>query len=113
MAFEHEQAQALRILEGIEQGSMTAAQSYGLIEDADPTLIYLIFTWLRKRYRKHEAAEAVVGRVLEILSLYPAVTRKVKEGEDDPVVAWFEDAYSYRNLDGPAFIALIVEKLEG
>lgn len=114
MAFEHEQKQALRILEGIEQGSMSASESHTLLEDADPTLVYFIFTWLRERYpASHPASEGVLGRLAEIVGKYPAVTRQVKSGQSDAVVTWFEDAYAYRDLDAREFIALIVEKLEG
>jgi hypothetical protein len=114
MAFEHEKNQALRILEGIEQGSMSAAESFGLLEEADPTLVYFILTWLRKQYSaNHPAAEGVIGRVVEICGRYPAVTRQAKAGEADSVVTWFEDAYAYRDLDSRTFVALVVEKLEG
>jgi hypothetical protein len=114
MAFEHEQKMALRILEGIEQGSRSASDSFTLLDEADPTLVYFIFTWLRERYpASHPASEAVVGRLVEVCDKYPAITRKVKEGASDPVVTWFEDAYAYRDLDARAFVALIVEKLEG
>lgn len=114
MAFEQEQEQALRILEGIEKGSMSATESFNLIEDADPTLVYFIFTWLRAHYHSsHPAAEGVVGRIVEICDKYPAVTRKAKEGASDPVVTWFEDDYTYRDLDSREFVELIIEKLEG
>jgi hypothetical protein len=56
MALEQEQRAALRILEGIEEGTMSAAESFALVEDADPALVYLIFTWLRKRYRRSSVA---------------------------------------------------------
>lgn len=114
MAFEHEKSQALRILEGIEQGSMSAAESFQLLEEADPALVYFILTWLRKRYSaNHPAAEGVIGRIVELCGRYPAVTRQAKEGASDSVVTWFEDAYAYRNLDSHEFVDLIVEKLEG
>lgn len=112
MAFEHEQRQALHMLEGIEQGSMSASQAAGLLGDADPTLVYFIFTWLRERYTRHAAAEGVLGRVAEICTQHPAIARRIKEGGADPVVSWFEDAYSYRELQAREFIALVVEKLE-
>ncbi len=112
MAFEYEQSQALRLLESIEQGSMTSPEIFNLVDEADPTLVYFVFTWLRKRYRNDPAAEGVMGRLVELCNDYPAVTRKAKEGEADSIVAWFEDAYSYRKLDSQEFIALIVEKLE-
>ena len=38
---------------------------------------------------------------------------KMKEGQADVVVQWFEDSYSYRYLGSKAFIELIIEKLEG
>jgi hypothetical protein len=113
MAFDQEQKAALRILEGIEEGTMSAQDSAALVEDADPALIYLIFTWLRHHYKPDDpAGDAVLSRLLAI-SNRPAVGKMVKEGQTDPVVEWFEDAYSYRKLGSKEFIELIVEKLEG
>jgi hypothetical protein len=113
MPFEHEQRQAMRILDGIEQGSMSSAQLYNIIDPADPTLVYFIFTWLRERYANHAAAEGVVGRLVTICDKYPSVSRQVKAGESDSVVTWFEDGYTYRDLEAREFVALIIEKLEG
>jgi hypothetical protein len=112
MAFEQEQRAALRILEGIEEGSMSTADSFALVEDADPALVYLVFTWLRKRYKEHANSDAVLGRVLEI-SNKGSVPKMMKEGAADPVVAWFEETHSYKDLGSKEFIELIVEKLEG
>lgn len=110
---EHAQAQraAFRILESLENGTLSAADSAALVEDADPALAYLIVTWLRKRYADDVNADAVLGRVLAISSR-PAVAKQLKEGQSDPVVEWFEDGYSYKALDSKAFIELIVDKLE-
>jgi len=113
MAYEQAQRAALRILEGIENGTATAAQSSTLIDDADPALVYLILTWIRTRYgASHAASEAVIGRLVELTERYPAVAKKMKEGQADALVEWFEDAYSYRELDAKAFIELVVDKLE-
>jgi hypothetical protein len=112
MALEQEQRAALRILEGVEEGMMSTTDLYGLVEDADPALIYLIFTWLRKRYADHPNSDAVIGRLVEV-SGRPKVAKLMKEGQADVVVQWFEDAYSYRELDKKQFIELIIEKLEG
>ncbi len=112
MAFEQEQRAALRIVEGIENGTMSANESYGLVEDADPALVYLLFTWLRKRYADHANADAVIGRLVEV-SNRPAVAKLMKEGQQDPVVEWFEEGYSYKNYDSKEFVAMIIEKLEG
>jgi hypothetical protein len=113
MSFERQQAAALRILEGIEEGTMSAADSFALVEDADPALIYLIFTWLRRRYADHPNADSVIGRLVAVVDKDPLVTRKMKEGQHDPVVAWFEEEHAYRELGSREFIELIVEKLEG
>ena len=114
MAFEQERAAALRILEGIEEGTMSAADSFNLIDDADPALVYLIFTWIRARYGpSHPASDAVIGRLLAISNRYTAVPKKMKQGQADPVVEWFEDSYTYKDLNAKDFIALVVDKLEG
>lgn len=112
MAYEQQQRAALRILEGIEEGTMSAADSFALVEDADPALVYLIFTWLRRRYIDHTNADAVIGRLLAI-SDRGSVPAKMKEGQADPVSQWFEESYSYRELGSKEFIELIIDKLEG
>jgi hypothetical protein len=112
MALEQEQRAALRILEGIEEGTLSATDSFSLVEDADPALIYLIFTWLRKRYSDHPNSDAVIGRLLAI-SNRGKVPKMMKEGQADAVVQWFEESYSYRDLGSKEFIELIIEKLEG
>lgn len=112
MAFEQEQRAALRILEGIEEGTMSAQDSLALVEDADPALVYLIVTWLRKRYADHANSDAVIGRLVAI-SDKPAVKELMKEGKEDPVIEWFEDSYKYKDLEKAEFIELIIEKLEG
>jgi hypothetical protein len=112
MAFEQEQRAALRILEGIEEGTMSANDSFAVVEESDPALVYLIFTWLRKRYSDHPNSDAVIGRLVEV-SGRGSVPKMMKEGQADPVVEWFEDAYKYKDLEKAEFIELIVEKLEG
>jgi hypothetical protein len=113
MPFEHAKAAAMRILSGIEDGTMSTAQSLALVEDADPALIYLLFTWLRRRYADDPASDAVVGRLLAVLDRSPEVTLKMKEGQADPVVQWFEEEHTYREFGNQDFVDVIVEKLEG
>ena len=62
---------------------MSAADSFALVEDADPALIYLIFTWLRKRYADHDNSDAVIGRLVAISSR-GSVAKKMKEGQARP-----------------------------
>jgi hypothetical protein len=112
MALEQEQRAALRILEGIEDATVGSAELAELVDEADPALIYLLFTWLRKHYADHVNADAVVGRLIA-LSSRGSVAAKMKEGQQDAVVQWFEESYSYRKLEKAEFIELIIEKLEG
>ncbi|HEX2626527.1 MAG TPA: hypothetical protein VHL56_06445 [Candidatus Limnocylindrales bacterium] len=112
MSLEQPQQDALRLLESISEGNMSSADSLALFEDADPALVYLIVTWLRKHYADHENSDAVLGRLAQVSSR-GTVVKKMKEGQADPVVQWFEESYSYRKLEAKEFIELIIEKLEG
>jgi hypothetical protein len=113
MAFEREQREALHLLQGIENGTLSANDAGMLIDEADPALVYFIITWLRNRYANHPAAEGVIGRIVELTSGYNSVKKKMREGKSDSIVAWFEETHTYRDFDGPDFIALVIEKLEG
>ena len=113
MAFAQEQREALHLLEGIENGTLSASQASHIIEDADPALVYFIFTWLRNRYANHPAAEGVFGRLVELTNGYRTVKAKMTEGKSDPIVSWFEEEHNYRDFGSTEFIALVVEKLEG
>ena len=113
MDFPQEQRRALRLLEGLENGTLDLATAGQLVDESDPALVYLIFTWLRNRYgRDHPAAEGVLGRLVELSRRPGTAKAKVAEGQSDPVVAWFEENYVYRDLDARDFVALVVEKLE-
>lgn len=114
MAFEHEKHKAQNILSGIEDGRLSAYDTFRLIEDADPALIHFIFSWLRAWYPpSHPAAEVVLTRLGELVTQYPRAAKIAKEGQDDMIVEWFEDAYNYRDYRAAEFIDMVVEKLEG
>ena len=113
MAFDQENKAALRILEGITEGQMSPEDSFALVDEADPALVYLIVTWIRAHYGpSNPASDGVLGRLLAI-SNRPSIASKMKEGQGDPVIEWFEDGYSYKKLEAKEFIELIVDKLEG
>jgi hypothetical protein len=112
MSFDRAVTAALRILEGIEEGTMSTADSCALVHDADPALIYLMFTWLRRRYADNPNADAVIARLLAVIERDPKVANKMKEGQQDSVVEWFEDEHSYQQFARRDFVELIVDKLE-
>ena len=114
MSFDHEKRTARNLLEAIEDGRMSAGDTFYLLKDQDPTLVYFIFSWIRAAYpSSHPAADAVLGRLGELCTKYPQAAKMAAEGGKDSLVEWFEDAYNYRDLRNYEFIDLIVEKLEG
>ena len=90
---------------------MSANDSQSLVEEADPALVYLIFTWLRKRYKEHTNSDAVIGRLVEV-SNRGEIAKQMNEGKADPISRWFEENYSYKDLEKKEFIELVVDKLE-
>lgn len=113
MAFEMEQRQAMHLLEGIENGTMSSSQLSNHIDEADPALVYLTVSWLRSRYgADHPAAGGVIGRIVELTKGAGSMNKKMNEGKTDPISTWFEEEFSYRDYSAKDFIALIVEKLE-
>jgi len=114
MAFAHEKRTAARLLAGLEDGRPPLEDLRMDFEAADPALIALVFRWLRVHYQSgHSASEGVLGRVVELCRLSPAVAQAARAGERDAIVAWFDETYDMRGLDRDAFISLVVEKLEG
>lgn len=114
MAFETEKEAARRMLAALEDGQLGASTTHQLYSDADPALVHFLFAWLRAWYPpSHPAADAVLGRLGDLVDKHPAVASLATEGKSDVVVEWFEDAYAYRDFRADEFVDLIVEKLEG
>ncbi len=114
MAFEIEKRAATRMLDALENATLSLEDTRPLLEQADPALLHLVFGWLRARYGGgHSASEGVLGRIAALCVASPKVARSARAGEHDPVVVWFEATHGYRDLSRDAFITLIVDKLEG
>lgn len=114
MSFEREKQLAREILEAIEDGPLDLSTTAERAENADPTLLYFLFGWIRAWYPStHPAADGVLGRLAELLAKHPNVGQMAKTGGFDPIVDWFEDEYEYRDMPAEEFVSLIVEKLEG
>ncbi len=113
MAFEHEKRTARAILAAIEDAQLNTSQTWHLMEDADPALVYFLFSWLRAQYpSSHPASDGVLGRLGALVTEYPAAARLAKKGEADSLVPWFEEGHRYRDYNAQEFIELIVDKLE-
>ena len=106
---------ALRLLQGLENGTSTTADARALAEDLDPVLVHIILRYLRENYpASNPAASAVLDRVVALTSLSPGLVAKIKEGEKDPVSVWFSSEYSFAEFRGlgSELLELIVDKLE-
>lgn len=105
----------VRLLEGIEEGTLAAAECYNIIESADCVTVSLIFKFLRSKYPPTRPdSSGVTSRLVELSGTYPSIVQKVKEGEQDMVYEWFEDSYAVSEFypKPDEFVSLIVEKLE-
>lgn len=107
--------QAVRLLQGLENGGMTASEAAIVAEDLDPVLVYVVVRFLRKVYpASNPAASAVLERVVQLTTAYPEIVHQLKEGEQDPVSQWFRSTHSFGDFSGRGdeLIELIVDKLE-
>jgi hypothetical protein len=106
---------ALRLLRGLDEGNIDAAEAHTLAMELDPVLVYVVVRYLREIYPASDpAASPVLERVVALTSAYPAIVAKSQEGEEDPVSQWFLSEYSFRDFRGldSELIELIVDKLE-
>ncbi len=110
-----DRGKALRLLQGLEAGGVSAAEAQTLAQDLDPVLVYFIVRFLREVFpASNPATSAVLERVTKLTSAYPGLVDKSKEGERDPVAQWFAGQHSLRGFRGRGreLIEMIVEKLE-
>ncbi len=107
--------QALRLLNGLEQGGLHPAEGRIIAEDLDPVLVHVIVRFLREVYPATEpAARPVLERVVELTNAYPGIVAQAKQGETDPVTAWFTSQHTFAEFRnrGDALVDLVVDKLE-
>lgn len=110
-----EKREALRLLAGLEGGSLATEDAYAIAMDLDPVLVHCIVRFLRETYPASDpAATSVLERVVKLTSFHPNFIEKFKEGERDPITEWFCGDYSFREFRGRGadLIDLIVDKLE-
>lgn len=115
MSMIEERADAGRLLDGIESGMLSDTDAAMLVDRIDPVLFWVIVRFLRDCYPASDpAANAVLGRVVQLASGEASHVAKFKEGEQDPVSGWFVDDYSFRDFRGRGheLLDLIVDKLD-
>jgi hypothetical protein len=113
---EQEIREGLRLLKGLEEGNLSAADAFNIAEKRDPVLVFFVLRFLRDKYpAANPSSEGVVRRVLELTSTYPAIVAMSKKGEADVITEWFNDSYAMAEFyeDQAGLMAMIVEKIEG
>ncbi len=107
--------QALRLLKGLEMGGLDPTDGRILCEDLDPVLVHVIVRFLREVYPATEpAARPVLERVVELTDAYPGIVEQAREGEADPISAWFASEHTFTEFRnrGETLVGLVVDKLE-
>ncbi len=107
--------QALRLLDGLENGGLDMTDADDLARELDPVLVHAIIRYLREGYPASDpAASGVLGRVVELTKRHPAVVRASQQGANDPVAAWFRSEYEFRQFKGRGaeLLDLLIDKLE-
>ena len=107
-----EKREALRLLDGLENGGMAADDASSIAQDLDPVLVHVIVKFLRETYPVSDpAATAVLERVVQLNSAWKGLVARCQEGEQDPITEWFESEYAYRDFRGRGaeMIELIVD----
>jgi hypothetical protein len=115
MSGNFEVREGLRLLAGLENGSLTSADAYTIAEQRDPVLLYFILRYLREKYPAGKpSSQGVLQRVVELTSTYDDIVKKAKVGEHDSMREWFDDAYAMRDYfdRSEELVEMIVDKLE-
>lgn len=108
--------EALRLLKGLEDGTLDTTTAYNIIAKQDAVLVYFIFRYLREKHKKvSEISSGVLQRLVELTQSYEVVVEICQEGERDLMREWFDDTYKMKNYfsDPEGFLELIIDKLEG
>jgi hypothetical protein len=115
MSTNMEVREGLRLLTGLENGSLSVADAYTIVDKRDPVLVYFILRYLREKYPASKpTSQGVLQRVVELTSTYDDVVKMTKKGEQDSMREWFDDAYSMREYfdKSDELVEMIVDKLE-
>ncbi len=109
-------SQMIRVIHGIENGTLSSADAYNILKDTDPVLVYFTLRFLKEKFGSdHQQAQPVRERLIELTSTYDDLRKILKLGEADSMREWFDDSHSIREFtkDSEGYIDLIIDKLDG
>ncbi len=108
--------QMLRVIEGIEAGTLSASDAYNVLKDRDPVLVYFTIRYLKDKFGGSQPQSLPVQqRLVELTSTYDDLRSMFKKGESDILRQWFDDSHTVREFsrEPETFVDLIIEKFEG
>ena len=114
--FQAEIDESLRLLKGIEEGGMSAADAFNIADKRDEVIIYFVIRYLREKYPpSNPQSSGVTERLVEVTGTYDSIVAKSKKAQSDPVVEWFFDTYNLSDYfnDANGLFSMLVEKVEG
>lgn len=115
MSAADEKRDALRLLAGLEKGDVPFADLPVLVEQLDPVLVHVVFSFVRAVHPASDpAASAILERLVRLSSASAEAVRKNREGARDPIARWVESEHDYRAFKGRGadLIDLVVDKLD-
>ena len=111
-----EKREGLRLLNGLENGTLTAADAFNIADKRDPVILYFVLRYLREKYpATAPSSTGVKQRLVELTGTYDSLVSKSKQGEKDCIREWFDDSFELKKFfDKPGdLIELLVDKIEG
>ncbi len=114
-SIDQEVRESLRLLNGLEKGTLTAADAFNVADSRDPVIVYFVLRYLREKYpASSPASQGVTSRLVELTGTYDSVIKASKKGEKDSIREWFDDTFEIREFfDKPTeLMELLVEKIE-
>ena len=116
MSIADEKNETIRLITGIESGTLRGHDAFQIAEKIDPVLLHYTFRYLRETYPPgHPDSQGVTERLVEISSAHPNLVASAKRGEEDPIREWFDDTYSmsdYRNKPDE-MVEILYAKIDG
>jgi hypothetical protein len=112
---DQERQESLRLLNGLESGSLSIADAYNIADKRDPLIVYFVLRYLREKYPASiPASSGVVGRIVELTKTYDKLVKKAKDGENDSLREWFDDTYDLKSFfnQPDKLVDTLIEKIE-
>lgn len=107
--------ESVRVLEGLEGGTINTGDAFIILDKLDDVLINLMFNYFRKKASRDPAEySGLTERLLDLSSTYPELIKRMNAAQSDPIVEWFMETYNFGSFysNPEEMITIIVEKLE-